>query len=153
MSALVGLSRAVGQTLLRVKVSTNGLDSSSLKVLDEFTSAFLEKHPGVSVIDRDVNDIPHLTVENAAAGRVLVPQQSPAQREAFSLANELTEEVVAAAHIVVATPMHNWGPPSALKAWVDRIVNCRTFYVKDEHITNTQVSTEPSLTLPCSIIV
>ena len=44
------------------------------------------------------------------------------------LANELTDELFGASALVIATPMYNWGPPSSLKAWIDRIINVRTFY-------------------------
>ena len=55
-------------------------------------------------------------------------KQTDAEKQAFALANELTEEVLNASALVVATPMYNWGPPSSLKAWMDRIINVKTFY-------------------------
>ncbi len=141
-------------TLLRVKVSPNKEDSASLAVLEEFTAAFLLKHPHAVILDRDLNDpqIPHLTKDEAAAGRTLVPNQTPEQKLHFALANELTDELVGAQHIVIATPLHNWGPPSSLKAWIDRIVNCRTFYTTTEHITTTPISIIVSSGGPYSII-
>ena len=36
--------------------------------------------------------------------------------------------------------MHNWGPPSALKAWFDRVINMRTFYSKAEQLTNIPIT-------------
>jgi FMN-dependent NADH-azoreductase len=156
MSALAAgrVAATTAHTLLRIKVSTNGEESNSLKILEEFTTAYLAKFPGTTVQDRDLNSpqIPHLNRAEADAGRTPVASQTAAQQAAFALANELTNEVVGAQHIVIASPMHNWGPPSCLKAWVDRIVNCRTFYSKDEHIVNTQVTIIVSSGGPYSIL-
>ena len=156
MSALAAgrVAATAAHTLLRVKVSPYGEESSSLKILEEFTAAYLAKFPGTTVQDRDLNSpqIPHLNRAEAEAGRTPVASQTPEQKAVFALANDLTNEVVGAQHIVIATPLHNWGPPSALKGWVDRIVNCRTFYTKEEHIVNTQVTVIVSSGGPYSIM-
>ena len=43
-------------------------------------------------------------------------------KEALRLSDELVGEVLAADHIVIATPVYNYNVPAALKAWVDHIV-------------------------------
>ncbi len=40
-------------------------------------------------------------------------------------AEHLIQEVEAADAIVLATPMHNYGPPAVLKAWIDQVVRIR----------------------------
>ena len=82
------------------------------------------------MITRDVNDIPHLSQAAVDAGRTPVESHTPELREAFALADGLTTEICDASHVVIASPMYNWGPPSALKAYIDRIINTRTFYLK-----------------------
>ena len=97
-------------------------------MLEEFTDRFRAEHPQVGVVDRSVQEIPHLDALAVTAGRTQVADHTPELAEAFSLARVLTDEVLHSSAIVVATPMYNWGPPSALKAWLDRIVNTETFY-------------------------
>ena len=47
---------------------------------------------------------------------------------ALAASEALIEELAAADVLVVATPMHNYGVPAVLKAWVDQIVRIhRTF--------------------------
>ncbi len=58
----------------------------------------------------------------------------------FALANELTDELVNADAIIISTPMYNWSLPSALKAWVDRVINCRTFYQRTDTIAKIPVT-------------
>ena len=80
------------------------------------------------MVDRDPFAIPHLDALEVTAGRTAPEDFTPELKQAFALADELTDELVTASALVIATPMFNWGPPSALKAWIDRVINKRTFY-------------------------
>jgi FMN-dependent NADH-azoreductase len=101
-------------------------------LLSKFTQAFLASHPSHRVVTREVQSIPHLDFEALEAGRTDQKLHTPEQQRAFALANELTDELVNADAIIISTPMYNWSLPSALKAWVDRVVNCRTFYQRTD---------------------
>jgi FMN-dependent NADH-azoreductase len=116
--------------LLRIKVSPRESDSFSLRLLDEFTDQMKVLFPNLSILDRETFSIPHLSNTELAAGRVDISKHTPEQQEAFKLADELTTELINAQAIIIATPMYNWGPPSSLKAWIDRVINIRTFYGK-----------------------
>jgi FMN-dependent NADH-azoreductase len=114
--------------LLSVNTSTRGEKSWSNKLLQEFESSFKKLHSGVEIKNRYTGDIPHLDFAAQSAGRTPLDKHSPADSAAFKIAEELTDEVIGASALVVATPMYNWGPPSSLKAWIDRIINVKTFY-------------------------
>jgi FMN-dependent NADH-azoreductase len=114
--------------LLSVTASTRGEESWSNKVLAEFEREFIASHPGAEIKRCFAGDVPHLDFAAQKAGRIPAERQSPEDVAAFALAHELTEELIAASALVIATPMYNWGPPSSLKAWIDRIVNIKTFY-------------------------
>jgi FMN-dependent NADH-azoreductase len=114
--------------LLSIHVSTRGDESFSNRLLAQFEKQFLSEHPELQLKSRFTGEIPHLDFEAQLAGRIPVEKQDSIQSKAFSLANELTEELLEASALVIATPMYNWGPPSSLKAWFDRIINTRTFY-------------------------
>lgn len=96
--------------------------------------------PHAEIRDRSTYEIPHLSFDELEAGRVQVDLQNSEQQEAFHFASELTDELVNASHILVATPMYNWGPPSSLKAWIDRIVNTRTFYTKTSTVRSIPIT-------------
>ena len=52
----------------------------------------------------------------------------PRSIESMALSDALIDELFAADTIVVAAPMHNFGVPSTLKAWIDHISRAgRTF--------------------------
>lgn len=124
-----GVCAAAGH-LLRVTVSRRGSASYSLRLLEEFTEEWTKAHPGKAVVTRDTFLVPHLDLDELTAGRTPLASQTPELRAAFALADEITNEAVHASAIVIATPMFNWGPPSSLKAWIDRLINTRTFYEK-----------------------
>jgi FMN-dependent NADH-azoreductase len=43
-------------------------------------------------------------------------------KDILRLSDELVAELIAADHVVVATPVYNYNVPAALKAWIDHIV-------------------------------
>jgi len=92
------------------------LDSSALgegSVTRELSAAvaarLLTQHPDNQVVYRDLDatPLPHLTAATLAA---------PSAVEA-----QVLEEFLQADVVVIGVPMYNFGIPSTLKAWVDRI--------------------------------
>jgi FMN-dependent NADH-azoreductase len=126
--------------LLSLSSSTRGEDSWSNRLLADFEEQFVSGHPGAEIKRRFTGDIPHLDFEAQQAGRIPVDRQTQEQAQAFALANELTEELLASSALVIATPMYNWGPPSSLKAWIDRIINVKTFYQQTGALADLPVS-------------
>jgi FMN-dependent NADH-azoreductase len=126
--------------LLSLHSSTRGEQSFSNRLLAEFEREFQALHSGTRVISRYTGDIPHLDFEAQQAGRIPQDRQDERQAEAFALADELTTELVGASALVIATPMYNWGPPSSLKAWIDRIINVRTFYQQTGELSDLPVT-------------
>jgi len=114
--------------LLRIIVSNRPSHVSFSKRLGEiFTDKWKESYPSVPIVDRVTGNIPHLDYESQEAGRKPLEKHTPETTGAFKLANDLTDELLAARHLLIVTPMFNWGPPSSLKAWIDRVINVRTF--------------------------
>ena len=96
------------------------LDSSALgatSVTRELSAAIVARWkdavPGLAVEyrDLDANPLPHLT------GDVLSGANAVAQGEG----GRLLEQFLASDVIVIGAPMYNFGIPSTLKAWIDRV--------------------------------
>jgi len=96
------------------------LDSSALgagSVTRELTAAIVARWqdavPGLAVEygDLDADPLPHLT------GSVLSGADAAAQAEG----TRLLEQFLASDVVVIGAPMYNFGIPSTLKAWIDRI--------------------------------
>ncbi len=111
-------------TLLHIEVSPSGANSVSRSVAGEFVSAWQAEYPGGIVVLRDlaVNPAPHLDEESLKASFTPEDQRTEGMKSKLAYRMELIDEIKAADHIVIATPMWNWSVPSVLKAYFDQII-------------------------------
>jgi len=115
------------KTVLVVNSSPRGEQSQSNGAASRLVEEFTALHPQLEVVVRDVakQAIPHVG-EAFVSGMFLSPEQrSPEQADAIALSDTLIDELFAADLLVLAVPMHNFGLPSALKAWIDHVVRAR----------------------------
>ncbi|MES2728906.1 MAG: NAD(P)H-dependent oxidoreductase [Pseudomonadota bacterium] len=84
-------------------------------------------YPDATVTTRDLIDgIPLVTDASIAAMYTPADQRTAAQQDLLKTADTLIDEITSKSDIlVIATPMHNWGMPAALKAWFDWVVQAR----------------------------
>ena len=90
-------------------------DNSASRALSAAVVAQVRAHqPGVEVIHRDLSGahaLPHLDGSALAQADVVLAAR----------AARVLEEFLAADVVVIGAPMYNFGIPSQLKAWIDRI--------------------------------
>ena len=110
--------------LLVVETSPRGGASISRNMTSRFVSHWREAHPEGSVTVRDLAEtaLPHVTAPWLHAYFTPSAQHSPEMAQALRLSDELVAELLAADHILIATPVYNYNVPAALKAWIDHIV-------------------------------
>lgn len=110
--------------LLVVETSPRGDPSISRQMTRRFVQAWRTAHPGGEVIVRDLAEtqLSFVTAPWLQAYFTPVQQHSPEMQQVLRLSDALVAELLAADHIVVATPVYNYNVPAALKAWVDHIV-------------------------------
>jgi FMN-dependent NADH-azoreductase len=106
--------------LLHVDSSILGEGSVSKTLSAELLATQLRLHPGIEVITRDLAAEPlqHLSGAHLAAAH---GGETPSHLDVAAGAAAL-EEFLQADIVVVGVPMYNFGIPSQLKAWIDRIV-------------------------------
>jgi FMN-dependent NADH-azoreductase len=111
-------------TLLHLDSSLRVEGSRSRALSDHFVQNWRQAHPDGSVVYRDLasDPVPNLDLHTFTANMVAEEDRTPAQREARALTETLAREVLDADEIVIGIPLYNFGPPTTLKAWVDRIV-------------------------------
>lgn len=117
-------------TILHVDSSPAGDRSVSRKLTAKAIDGLKKQHPGANVIERDLSShpLPHLNGLTIRAFFTPPGNRSEALSEAVGLSDQLVDEVLAADTIVIGAPMHNFGIPSSLKAWIDHVVRAgRTF--------------------------
>ena len=67
-------------------------------------------------------DLPYVNLPWLGASLTPVEKVTPEMQEVLMLSNELVDELLAADHVAISTPVHNYNIPANLKSWVDHIV-------------------------------
>lgn len=107
--------------LLHIDSSILGQDSASRELSAAIVARWQAGRPGLDVTYRDLaaSPVPHLGAGSLAGS-------DPAEA---ALAAAMMDEFLAADVVVLGAPMYNFGIPSQLKAWIDRIaVRGKTFH-------------------------
>ena len=108
--------------LLHVDSSILGDASVSRKVSAAIVSHFVETHPGTQVTTRDLAAQPISHLSGAyLAGQNPEVKHDQAMQEDIDLGGAALAEFLTADTVVIGCPMYNFGIPSQLKAWIDRI--------------------------------
>ena len=103
-------------TILKIDSSITGENSVSRQLSAAIIDQLTRQQPNAAIVTRDLAAEPldHLTLGAFADTQVL-------------------DEFLAADTIVIGAPMYNFGIPSQLKAWIDRVlVAGRTFRYADD---------------------
>jgi len=111
------------KTLLLIHTSLQGAESLSSALANEYVQQWQPNNPLGRLISRDLakNPVPHLNAERFAAFSMASDKRSIEQREAAELSDQLIGELQAADEVLIALPMHNFGVPSTLKAYIDHV--------------------------------
>ena len=109
-------------TLLHVDSSILGPGSVSRVLTAEIVAAEKRRHPGISVIYRDLalDPVDHLSGAHLAAFKGGDPETASLRRDVAS-GQAALQEFLAAEIVVIGAPMYNFSIPSQLKAWIDRL--------------------------------
>jgi len=113
--------------LLHIDAGITGPGSVSRQLSASIVEALIRSTPGIEVVRRDLDadPIPHL--DSGSVGSLRPVDGAAPDAETVRTAGIL-DEFLAADLVVIGAPMYNFGMPSQLKAWFDRVVVAgRTF--------------------------
>ena len=116
--------------ILLVQSSPRGTASLSQKVARAIVDDLQSRYPHANIVVRDLsqNPPPHVGLDFITGGYAPPEKRTPDQAKAIAVSDALIDELLAADVIVLAAPMHNFGLPSTLKAWIDHVARAgRTF--------------------------
>ncbi len=123
-TTLTSVSIANPKRILRLDASANPGDSSSRKLGDYLVSQLEQGNPATKTRERDLNtDLSFIDSSWIAANFTPSDEREAEQSARLAFSDELIAELKWAEHIVLTTPMYNFGVPATLKAWIDFI--CR----------------------------
>lgn len=110
--------------VLRLDASANPGESSSKKLGDGLIRRLQQTGIELELRRRDLNHSPSfIDDEWIEANLTAADDRSEIQRQRLAFSDSLIEELKWADHIVLTTPMYNFGVPATLKAWIDQV--CR----------------------------
>ena len=111
-------------TLLVIETSPRGEASISRHLTRRFVADWQAAHWQGHVVVRDLADtqLPHVNAPWLAAYFTPEDKLTPYMKETLHMSDTLVAELLAADHIVIASPVYNYNIPAALKAWIDHIV-------------------------------
>ncbi|QOR40167.1 FMN-dependent NADH-azoreductase [Billgrantia diversa] len=78
--------------------------------------------------DLAVDSLPHLGIEELSSWQVAADERSAEQQILAERSDSLIEELQSHDVLVLAVPMYNFGIPSQLKAWFDRVMRAGTTF-------------------------
>jgi len=121
-------------TLLHVDSSILGPNSVSRTLSAEIVERMRRQTPELEIVYRDLggNPMDHLTGAHLAAGQGAAPESEALGRDIDAGAAVLREFLVADT-VVIGAPMYNFGVPSQLKSWIDRLaIAGQTFHYTEK---------------------
>ena len=110
--------------ILRIDASANVSTSNSKKLGDILIEKLETQYQHIEVKQRDLNqDLYFIDESWVGANFTPLEDRTEAQLQRLAFSDHLIEEIRRADHIVLTTPMYNFGVPATLKSWIDLI--CR----------------------------
>jgi FMN-dependent NADH-azoreductase len=122
------------KNILLIEVSPRAKESASRSVADALAARLSKLYPSAKLMRHDlaVEHLPHLDDVTLRAISTKDPAEALRLKEAARRSDQLTDELLESDLLVIATPMWNFGIPSALKAWIDLVVRPgRSFQYSD----------------------
>lgn len=108
------------QRILLLECGPFGRRSRGSGLAQELVERLRQRHPQAQVLERDLasEPLPALAAAYAEALVALAPGDDPALQVSERLIGELEDSDC----LVIATPMHNFTVPAALKLWIDYVL-------------------------------
>lgn len=113
--------------ILHLDSSARKAESVSRKLAADLVNKI--KEDSDEVIYRDISgNIPFVAGIKGAGFIIPEEERTEDDKKLFKFSDELVDELLAADKIVISTPIYNFGPPAAVKAWFDMVARAgRTF--------------------------
>ena len=110
--------------LLVVEASPRNESSISRNLATKFVAEWKAAYPGGEVVERDLAriDLPYMNLPWLGASLTPTEAHTPEMKEVLTVSNQLVDELLAADHIAISTPVYNYNIPANLKSYVDHIV-------------------------------
>lgn len=109
--------------VLLINASPHGQVSHANQLALELVAFLRHRYPRLELVERDLgaHPLPPLSIDYARALTAATPFDSPE----FEVSEALIGELERCDILLIATPMHNFTLPAALKLWIDYVLRIR----------------------------
>ena len=111
------MTDCVVPTILYVAASPRQERSRSRRLAERVIKRALERMGAARLISHDVGLTPPPPVDEA-----WIAANAAGSGHALHHSDRLVADLKRATHVLISTPMYNWGVPAGLKAWIDQVV-------------------------------
>ena len=112
--------------LLLINASPRPDTSLGYRLLGEQLDSLQQRRPGLRITRRNLQAVALEPLNDRYAEALT--QRTPSSDPVFTLSEQLIGELERSEAVLIATPMHNFTVPAALKLWIDHVVRIgRTF--------------------------
>ncbi len=121
--------------LLHIDSSVLGANSVSRQLTAEVVAEWRKTHPDTTVdyLDLAVDTPNHFSADSLGIKVGLQAEPTEAQRFENGVSEKLVSQFLASDVLVIGAPFYNFGIPTQLKAWIDRLAQIgRTFKYTDK---------------------
>ena len=120
--------------VLRIDASARKTGSTTRNLADEVVARLRRQHPEMTLVERDLAEgIPFVTEDWIAANVAPTEARTPEQESQLAVSDKLIAELKDADILVIGLPIYNFGPPAALKAWIDQVARARVTFRYSEN--------------------
>ena len=107
-------------TVLLINASPHGHVSHANQVALELVASLRRRYPRLELVERDLGKYPLPPLDRDYAHALATP--TPFESPVFELSEALIGELERSDILLIATPMHNFSVPAALKLWIDYVL-------------------------------
>lgn len=130
-------------SILLITASPYGLTSRGTLIARDAIASLRAKHPLLTLVERDLSTISAVTVQSSYADAIL--GRHAYEVEAFAFSETLIREVEEAEFVIIATPMHNYTVPAALKLWIDMLLRYGRSFAPVDGVKTGLLADRPTL--------
>ena len=122
------------QKLLHINASGRFTGSVTREASDILVTYLKQENTDLEIIDRDLAaGLPFVNEPWIEANFTAPDERTEQQKETLAYSDSLVAEIQNAQHIVIASPIYNFGIPAVLKAWVDQVARANlTFHYTEK---------------------
>ena len=112
------------KTLLHITCSLFEEQGKSTMLSSQLVDRLKEKHPGLSVVNRQLTpaSMPYLDSELFGAFVTPAEERSDEQKGALAFSDELIAELRGVDAVIIGLPMYNLNVPAVFKSYIDHVV-------------------------------